>query len=207
MTRFATLLADVFTMFEEIATAAAKEAQRAKEAATKQAEAEQLRADIAQMSAQVAKMAETLRTVSERLATIEAETNADSTTADTGTASDNEPQRAEERPEKGKDKPDTLNMLKAAAEDVARLTAANEHTAALLARLYVLAAVGLRVRPLIERAKAIEAAQQRGHLTPDEVADRQRISQETERRAALLLTPEEFRALYRHDPQADSRAA
>ena len=98
-------------------------------------------------------------------------------------------------------------MLRAAAEDVERLTAANEHTAALLARLYVLAAVGLRVRPLIQRAKAIEAAQKRGHLTPDEAADRQRISQETERRAALLLTPEEFRTLYGHEPQTDSRAA
>lgn len=214
VTRFAALLADVFTMFEEIATAAAKEAQRAKEAATKQAEAEQLRADIAQMSEQVAKMAEQLRTMSERLTTIEAEANADShtdsSTADTGTASDNDPQpedEAQERPDMGECKPDTLNMLRAAADDVERLTAANEHTAALLARLYVLAAVGLRVRPLIERAKAIEAAQQRGHLTPGEVYDRQRISQETERRAALFLTPEEFRALYRHDPQADSRAA
>ena len=206
VTRFATLLTDVFTMFEEIATAAAKEAQRAKETATKQAEAEQLRADIAKMSAQVAAMSEQLRTMSERLATLEAEANTDST-ADTGTASDNEPQRAEERPEKGKDKPDTLNMLKAAAEDVARLTAANEHTAALLARLYVLAAVGLRVRPLIERAKAIEAAQQRGHLTPYEVTDRQHISQETERRAALFLTPEEFRTLYGYDPKKDSKAA
>ena len=214
VTRFATLLADVFTMFEAIATAAQTEAQRAKEAATKQAEAEQLRADIARMSSQVAKMAETLRTMSERLATIEAEANADShtdnSTTDTGTASDNEPQpekEAQERPERGEGKPDPLGMLRAAAEDVARLTEANDHTAALLARLYVLAAVGLRVRPLIQRAKAIEAAQQRGHLTPDEVAERQRISQEAERRAALLLTPEEFRTLYRHDPQADSRAA
>lgn len=212
VTRFANLLIDVFTMFEELATAAAKEAQMAKEAANKQAEAEQLRADIAQMSAQVAKMAEALRMMSERLATIEAEANADShtdnSTADTGTASDNEPQpEDQERPERGKDKPDTLNMLKAAAEDVERLTEVNDHTAALLARLYVLAAVGLRVRPLIERAKAIEAAQQRGYLTPDEVSDRQRISQETERRAALLLTPEEFRALYRHDPQTGSQAA
>lgn len=211
VTRFAALLADVFTMFEEIATAAAKEVQRAKEAAAKQAEAEQLRADIAKMSAQVAKMAETLRTMSERLTTIEAEANADShtdSTADTGTASDNEPQpEDQERPERGEGKPDTLNMLRAAAEDVERLTATNEHTAALLARLYVLAAVGLRVRPLIERAKAIEAAQQRGHLTPGEVYDRQRISQESERRAALLLTPEEFRTLYGYDPQTDSRAA
>lgn len=213
MTRFAALMADVIAMFEEIATAAKKEAQRAKETATKQAEAEQLRADIAKMSAQVAKMSEALRMMSERLATIEAKANADSHTdnhTDTGTASDNESQpeeQAQERPERGEGKPDPLGMLGAAAEDVARLTEANDHTAALLARLYVLAAVGLRVRSLIQRAKAIEAAQQRGHLTPDEVADRQRISQEAERRAALLLTPEEFRTLYGYDPQTDSRAA
>lgn len=209
VTRFAAILADVIRTFEEIATAAQKEAQMAKETATRQAEAEQLRADIAKMSAQVAAMSEQLRTMSERLKTIEAKANTDRTTDEQPTA-DNEPQpeaEAQERPERGENKPDALDMLRAAADDVERLTAANEHTAALLARLYVLAAVGLRVRPLIQRAKAIEAAQHRGHLTPEEVADRQRISQEAERRAALLLTPEEFRALYRHDPQADSKAA
>ena len=209
VTRFAAILADVIRIFEEIATAAQREAQKAKETANRQSEAEQLRADIAKMSAQVAAMSEQLRTMSERLATIEAEANADSTTAEQPTA-DNEPQpeaEAQERPEMGEDKPETLDMLRAAAEDVARLTASNDHTAALLARLYVLAAVGLRVRPLIQRAKAIEAAQQRGHLTPDEVADRQRISQETERRAALFLTPEEFRTLYGYDPKKDSKAA
>lgn len=210
VTRFTALISDVITMFEEIATAAITEAQRAKETATRQAEAEQLRADIAQMSEQIAEMSERLRTMSERLNELEAENE---TAADNGTASstaDNEPQHeatAQERPEMGEGKPDTLNMLRAAAEDVERLTEANDHTAALLARLYVLAAVGLRVRPLIQRAKAIEAAQKRGHITPDEVTDRQRISQETERRAALFLTPEEFRALYRHDPQTDSKAA
>ena len=208
VTRFSALLAGVVSAFEEIATAAKKEAQRAKETATKQAEAEQLRADIAKMSAQVAAMSEALRTMAARLATIEAETNADSHTD--STTADNEPQpeaEAKERPERGEGKPDPLGMLKAAAEHVARLTAANDHTAALLARLYVLAAVGLRVRPLIARAKAIEAAQQRGHLTPDEVADRQRISQEAERRAALLLTSEEFRTLYGYTPKPDSKAA
>ena len=207
--RFAAILADVIRIFEEIATEAQAEAQRAKETVNRQSEAEQLRADIAKMSAQVAAMSEQLRTMSERLATIEAEANADSTTAEQPTA-DNEPQpeaEAQERPERGEGKPDTLDMLRAAAEDVERLTEANDHTAALLARLYVLAAVGLRVRPLIQRAKAIEAAQQRGHLTPDEVADRQRISQETERRAALFLTPEEFRTLYGYDPKKVSMAA
>ena len=209
VTRFAAILADVIRIFEEIATEAQAEAQRAKETVNRQSEAEQLRADIAKMSAQVAAMSEQLRTMSERLATIEAEANADSTTAEQPTA-DNEPQpeaEAQERPERGEGKPDTLDMLRAAAEDVERLTEANDHTAALLARLYVLAAVGLRVRPLIQRAKAIEAAQQRGHLTPDEVADRQRISQETERRAALFLTPEEFRTLYGYDPKKVSMAA
>lgn len=206
VTRFAALLADVIRTFEEVATAAQREAQRAKETATKQAEAEQLRADIAKMSAQVAKMTEALRMMAERLDEIDA----DNDTSNNGTTADNEPQpetEAQERPERGEGKPEALGMLKAAAEHVARLTAANDHTAALLARLYVLAAVGLRVRPLIQRAKAIEAAQQRGHLTPDEVSDRQRISQETERRAALLLTPEEFRTLYGYDPKTDRKAA
>lgn len=206
VTRFAALLADVIRTFEEVATAAKKEAQRAKETATKQAEAEQLRADIAKMSAQVAKMTEALRMMSERLDEIDA----DNDTSNNGTTADNEPQpenEAQERPERGEGKPDPLGMLRAAAEDVARLTAANDHTAALLAQLYVLAAVGLRVRSLIQRAKAIEAAQQRGHLTPDEIADRQRISQDTERRAALFLTPEEFRTLYGYDPKTDRKAA
>ena len=210
VTRFAALLTDVFTMFEELATAAQTEAQRAKEAANKQAEAEQLRADIAKMSAQVAAMSEQLRTMSERLTTIEAEANADShtdSTADTGTASDNEPQRAEERPDGSKNKPETLNMLKAAARHAEQLTEINEHTEALLARLYVLTAMGLRVRSLIERVKAIEAAHGRGYLTIAEASERYEISQEAERKAALYLTPEEFRALYGHDPQTDSRAA
>lgn len=211
VTRFAALLADVIRTFEEVATAAQREAQRAKETATKQAEAEQLRADIAKMSAQVAAMSEQLRTMSERLATIEAETNAeannDSHTADNANSEPQPETEAQERPERGEGKPDPLGMLRAAAEDVARLTEANDHTAALLARLYVLAAVGLRVRSLIQRAKAIEVAQQRGHLTPDEIADRQRISQDTERRAALFLTPEEFCTLYGYDPKTDSKAA
>lgn len=204
--RFAALLADVVAMLEQMATAAQKEAQRAKETATKQAEAEQLRADIAKMSAQVAKMTEALRMMAERLDEIDS----DNDTIDKSTTADSEPQpeaESQERPERGEGKPDPLDMLRAAAEDVARLTAANDHTAALLARLYVLAAVGLRVRSLIKRAKAIEAAQQRGHLTPDEIADRQRISQDTERRAALFLTPEEFRTLYGYDPKTDSKAA
>lgn len=210
VTRFAALLADVIAIFEEIATAAKTEAERAKETANKQAEAEQLRADIAQMSAHIAEMSERLRTMSERLNELEA---GNGTASDNGTASyntENDPQAeatAQERPDRGEGKPDTLNMLRAAAEEAERLTENNEHTAALLARLYALAAVGISVRSLIGRAKAIEDASGRGYLTPEEVADRYEISQEVERKAALYLTPEEFRALYRHDPHTDSQAA
>lgn len=150
-----------------------------------------------------AEPSETTTTAEEPTATPATDCN-NGTTSDPATPPEDQ---AQERPEGGAGKPGALDMLRAAAEDVERLTAANDHTAALLARLYVLAAVGLRVRPLVERTKAIEAAQQRGHLTPDEASDRQRISQETERRAALLLIPEEFRTLYGHEPQADSRAA
>ena len=163
--------------------------------------------EAARLRRELADARELMRRMSDRLAQLEGGSATDcnnGTTSDPATPPEDQ---AQERPEGGAGKPGALDMLRAAAEDVERLTAANDHTAALLARLYVLAAVGLRVRPLVERTKAIEAAQQRGHLTPDEASDRQRISQETERRAALLLTPEEFRTLYGHEPQADSRAA
>lgn len=208
VTRFASIIDYVSAVCDEIATAATQDAQQAE--AAKQTEVEQLREDIATITAQIAEMSERLRTMSERLNELEA---GNGTASDNGTASstdDNEPQpeaTAQERPERGEGKPDTLDMMRAAAEDAERLTAVNEHTAALLAKLYVIAAVGVSVRQLIERAKAIEAAQQRGHLTPEEVADRNQISQEAERKAALILTPEEFRTLYGHDPQADSQAA
>ena len=102
---------------------------------------------------------------------------------------------------------DRLQLLRSAAEDVARLTASNDHTAALLAQLYALAAVGISVRSLIGRAKTIWDAHGRGYLTQEEVADRYQIIQEAKRKAALFLTPEEFRTLYGYDPKKDSKAA
>lgn len=209
--KFAAIFAELVDTFGEIGRAvqtAQAQAKQADERARKQAEAEQLRADIATMSEQIAAMSEHLRTMSERLATLEAETaQAEPQATETAQPQADEPQ-ANQRTEKGKDAPETLAMLHAAAEDVARLTDANEHTAAALAALYVLAAVGLRVRPLIAKMKAIQAAhEQRGHLLPDEVRERQRIADETERRAALFLTPDEFRALYGRDPQTDRKRA
>lgn len=124
-------MSDIVAMFEAIATAATQEAQRGKETATKQAEAEQLRADIAKMSAQVAKMSEALRMMSDRLAAIEAEANADSHADGTAPKEPQPEAEAQERPERGEGKPDALDMLRAAAEDVTRLTESNDHTATL----------------------------------------------------------------------------
>ena len=208
VTRFASIIDYVTELCEKVATASTQEAQRAEE--TKQTEVEQLRADMAKITAQIAEMSERLRTMSERLNELKAGNGTASGNGAASSTTDNEPRTeatAQERPERGEGKPDTLDMLRAAAEHAERLTAVNDHTAALITQLYVLAAVGVSVRPLIDRAKAIEAAQQRGCLTPEEVADRHQISQEAERKAALFLTPEEFRTLYGHDPQADSRAA
>ena len=104
--------------------------------------------------------------------------------------------------------PERLAMLQAAAEDVARLNERNERTAAVLAQLYVLSAVGVRVRALIVQLKALEQAHElRGHILPEEAERRARIAQEAERRAALLLTPDEFGALYGRVPKGAGMAA
>ena len=207
--KFAALFAELVQMMEEIRKAAqtakekAAEAQaRAERKARKQAEAEQLRADIAALSEEFARMGERLRQMSERLATLEAEQR------------DTEPQGKPQGEPKAtadtasKTEAERLALLRAAAEDAERLTEANEHTAAVLAQLYVLSAVGLRVRHLIVQLKAIEQAHgQRGHILPEEVEKRAQIEKEAERRAALFLTPDEFRTLYRHDLNPDEKAA
>lgn len=207
--KFAALFAEVVQMLEEIRKAAqtakekAADAQaRAERKARKQAEAEQLRADIAALSEDFARMGERLRQMSERLATLDAEQRE---TEPKGKPQ-GEPQAMADTAQKTE--AERLALLRAAAEDAERLTAANEHTAAVLAQLYVLSAVGLRVRPLIVQLKAIEQAQKkRGHILPEEVGKRAQIEKEAERRAALFLTPDEFRTLYGHEPKPDERAA
>lgn len=207
--KFAALLAELVQMMEEICKAAqtakekAADAQaRAERKARKQAEAEQLRADIAALSEEFERMGERLRQMGERLATLEEEQR------------DTEPQRKPQgEPQATADTaPNTyaerIAMLRAASKDAERLKEANEHTAAVLAQLYVLSAVCLRVRPLIVQLKAIEQAhRQRGHILPEEAEKRAQIEKETERRAALFLTPDEFRTLYGHEPKPGEKAA
>lgn len=207
--KFAALFAELVQMAEEIRKAAQTAKEQAAEAkaraerkARKQAEAEQLRADIAALSEEFARMGERLRQMSERLTTLEEEQRE---TEPHGKPQGEPKATADTAP---KTEAERLAMLRAASEDAERLTEANEHTAAVLAQLYVLYAVGLRVRLLIVQLKAIEQAhKQRGHILPEEVEKRARIRKETERRAALFLTPDEFRTLYGHDPKPDEKAA
>lgn len=207
--KFAALFAEFVQMLEEIRKAAqtakekAAEAQaRAERKVRKQAEAEQLRADIAALSEEFARMGERLRQMSERLATLEAEQR----DTEPHGKPQGEPQATADTA--SKTEAERLALLRAAAEDAERLTEANEHTAAVLAQLYVLSAVGLRVRHLIVQLKSIEQAhKQRGHILPEEVEKRAQIEKEAERRAALFLTPDEFRTLYGHEPRPDEKAA
>ena len=215
-TRFATLFADLVQLIEEVGKAsrdtekkAGQAKERAEQQANRQAEADQLRKDIATMSEKLAAMSDALRTMSERLAALEAETAAPQADGSTGEAGTHEPgQQPQERPERGTGCPDTLGMLKAAAEDVQRLTEDNNHTAAVLAQLYVLSAVGLRVRHLIAQLKAIEEAHKgRGYILQEEQEKRRQIEKEAEKRAALFLTPEEFWTLYGYTPGTTAKAA
>lgn len=207
--KFAALLAELVQMTEEICKAAQTAKEKAADAqaqaerkARKQAEAEQLRADIAALSEEFARMGERLRQMSERLATMEAEQR---DTAPQGKPQGEPKATSDTAP---KTEAERLAMLRAASKDAERLKEANEHTAAVLAQLYVLSAVGLRVRPLIVQLKAIEQAhRQRGHILPEEAEKRAQIEKEAERRAALFLTPDEFRTLYGHDPKQDEKAA
>lgn len=212
--KFAALFAELVQTLEEIGKAAqtakeqAAEAQaRAERKAHKQAAAEQLRADIVAMSEEFARMGERLRQMGELLAALETDSEqAEQRDTEPQSEPQGEPQAtADTAP---KTEAERLAMLWAASEDVEQLTANNEHTAAVLAQLYVLSAVGLRVRPLILQLKAIEQVhEQRGHILPEEVEKRAQIEKEAERRAALFLTLEEFRALYGHDPKPGRKAA
>lgn len=92
---------------------------------------------------------------------------------------------------------DRLELLRSAAADFDRLTRAGEHIAALNARLSALFACGVDVYDLMTLAASIP---------PESVGERsatscaleaiQRLSSTADRRAAQMLTPEEWRYLF-----------
>ncbi len=97
---------------------------------------------------------------------------------------------------------DRLALLRYVAADLRQNGRRKNHLDALRARLYALNALGVEVYDLMTLAASI---------SPESVGERsatscaleaiQRLSSTADRRAAEVLTPDEFRTLYGHDPK------
>ena len=103
-----------------------------------------------------------------------------------------------------------LSMLRAAAEDVERLTYANEHGRAALAELYALCACGVDVRDLIDELRELNTSEALGDKPAPEIwAKHSQIRRCARNRAKVVLSAEELRTLYTWDegPEANNGKA
>ena len=180
-----------------------------------------LREQIKKVSEQVANLSGTLAQMQERLnalesgqdvseeATEEPQTGA---TAQDGaaTAQQNE-EPAQSRQKSGSGSGVDLSMLRAAAEDVQRLTDAGEHGRAVLSELYTLCACGVDVRDIIDEVRGLNTAETLGREPVDEIrAKRSEFRRSARIRARVVLSDEEFLTLYtwNNDTEAhDGKAA
>lgn len=168
-----------------------------------------LREQIKKVSEQVANLSGTLSQMQERLNALESgqdaseeaaaeqqtgETAQDGATAQQGKAT------AQSRPKNGGGSGVDLSMLRAAAEDVERLTNANEHGRAALAELYALCACGVDVRDLIDDLRELNTSEALGNKPAPEIwAKHSQIRRAARNRAKVVLSAEELRTLYTWD--------
>lgn len=189
------------------ADAAAEREQKRKEAAAI------LRSQIKKVSEQVASLSDTLAQMLERLnalesgqdvseeATEEPQTGA---TAEDGAAAQQSEETAQDRKKSGSGSGVSLDMLRAAAEDVERLTDANEHGRAALSELYTLCACGVDVRDLIDEVRGINTAETFGRGSATEIrAKRSKACRAARNRAKVVLNAEELRTLYTWDDSTE----
>lgn len=168
-----------------------------------------LREQIKKVSEQLASLSDTLAQMQERLnalesgqdvseeATEEPQTNA--TAQDGATAQQNE-ETAQSRPQSGNGSGVSLDMLRAAAEDVERLTDANEHGRAALAELYTLCACGVDVRDLIDELRKLNTSEALGNKPAPEIwAKHSQIRRCARNRAKVVFSAEELQTLYTWD--------
>lgn len=190
------------------AEAAAQDAAAEREQKRKEAAAI-LREQIKKVSEQVASLSDTLAQMSKRLnalesgqdvsdeATAEPQTGA---TAEDGAAAQQDEATAQDHAKGGSGSGVTLDMLRAAAEDVERLTDANEHGRAALSELYTLCACGVDVRDLIDEVRGINNAETFGRGSATEIrAKRSNARRAARNRAKVVLSAEELRTLYTWD--------
>ena len=214
------LLNAVISASKEAKAAADQAAASAAEAAAHDAAAEReqkrkeaaaiLREQIKKVSEQVASLSDTLAQMQERLNALESgqdaseeateEPQEDATAQDgTATAQPDE-ETAQSRPDSGSGSGVDLSMLRAAAEDVERLTDANEHGRAALAELYTLCACGVDVRDLIDELRGLNTSETLGRKTAGEIwAKHSQIRRRARNRAKVVLSAEELRTLYTWD--------
>lgn len=180
--------------------AAAEREQKRKEAAAI------LREQIKKVSDQVASLSDTIAQILERLNALESgqdvseeatEEPQQDATAEDGAAAQQGEETAQDHAKGGSGSGVTLDMLRAAAEDVERLTDANEHGRAALSELYTLCACGVDVRDLIDEVRGINTAETFGRGSATEIgAKRSKARRAARNRAKVVLNAEELRILY-----------
>lgn len=168
-----------------------------------------LRDQIKKVTEQVANLSDTLAKMQERLNALESgqdvseeaasEPQTDATAQDDATAQQSE-ETAQSRLKNGGGSGVDLSMLRAAAEDVERLTYANEHGRAALAELYALCACGVDVRDLIDELRKLNTSEALGDKPAPEIwAKHSQIRRAARNRAKVVLSAEELRTLYTWD--------
>lgn len=193
-----------------IVSATEKANKALKQAAAEAAEATAiLREQIKKVSEQVANLSGTLSQMQERLNALESGQDVSEEAAaeqQTGkTAQDGAPAQqgkvtAQSRPKNGGGSGVDLSMLRAAAEDVERLTYANEHGRAALAELYALCACGVDVRDLIDELRELNTSEALGNKPAPEIwAKHSQIRRCARNRAKVVLSAEELQTLYTWD--------
>lgn len=214
------LLNAVISASKEAKTAADQAAVSAAEAAAHDAAAEReqkrkevaaiLREQIKKVSEQVANLAGTLSQMQERLNALESgqdaseeateEPQTGATAQDGATTQQQNETTAQSRQKGGSGSDVSLDMLRAAAEDVERLTYANEHGRATLAELYALCACGVDVRDLIDELRELNTSEALGNKPAPEIwAKHSQIRRAARNRAKVVLSAEELQTLYTWD--------
>lgn len=166
-----------------------------------------LREQIKKVSEQVANLSDTLAQMMERLNALESgqdvseeaaeEPQTVETAQDGAAAQQQEETTAQRRQKSGSSSGVSLDMLRAAAEDVQRLADSGEHGRAVLSELYTLCACGVTVRDLIDKIRGLNTAETLGREPVGEIrAKRSELRRFARNRAKVVLSPEEFRTLY-----------
>lgn len=206
---------------DQAAASAAADAQHAAEREQKRKEAAAiLREQIKKVSEQVASLSGTLAQMLERLNALESwqdvseeateEPQTVETAPDGAEAQQQEEATAQSRQKSGSGSGVSLDMLRAAAEDVQRLAEAGEHGRAVLSELYTLCACGVDVRDLIDEVRGLNTAETLGREPVEEIrAKRSEFRRSARVRASVALSAEEFLTLYawNNDTEADNGKA